>query len=115
MMSVWPAHLENQVLKNVAAAETRLASADRVRSLIARYPETSPAQNAEILKFLKHARYVEMQLLATDESLRRQVEIFLKAHKRQLRYSAGDVITIAALVLAFFAFCWLLWQTMGSA
>lgn len=114
-MSVWPAHLENQVLKNVAAAQARLASADRVRSLFARYPDISASQTGEILNHLRHARYVEMQLLASDESLRRQLEIFLKAHKRQLRYSAGDVITIAALVLAFFAFCWLLWQAIASA
>jgi hypothetical protein len=109
-MSVWPAHLESQVLKNVAVAESRLASADRVRSLIARYPDISKAQAAEVLKFVKHARYVEMQLLAADESVRRQLDIFLKAHKRQLRYSAADIISFLALAIAFLTFCWLLWQ-----
>ena len=109
-MSVWPVHLESQVLKSVAAAESRLASADRVRSLIARYPDISKSQAAEVLKFVKYARYVEMQLLAADESIRRQLEIFLRVHKRQLGYSAVDIVSFLALAIAFITFCWLLWH-----
>jgi hypothetical protein len=115
MMSVWPAHVENQVLKDAAAAMSRVELARDVRSLIARYPRVSAEERGAILSYVKRAGYVEMQLLALDETVRRQLGQFLKAHKQQLRYSLGDIATIAAAAVAFFAFCWLLWRSLSGS
>jgi hypothetical protein len=113
-MAGWPAHIEHQVLKTAAAAELSIAASDRVRTLLARYPNVSGTEAKEILKYVKRARVVDIQRLAHDETLRRQFEHFVRNHRTQLRYSAAEIVTVIGLVIAFLAICWLLWHPIGG-
>jgi hypothetical protein len=111
IMAGWPAHIENQVLKREAAA----SSASRFRSLLERYPQVSGSEAAEILKNVRKMRYVEMDQMAADEAVRRQLDRFLRTHKEELRYSPTEIVTIISLVVAFLAICWVLWHSIGGA
>jgi hypothetical protein len=110
-MAGWPAHIENEVLKREVAA----ASADRFRTLLERYPDVSGSEAAEILRHVRKMRYVEMEQLAADEAVRRQLDRFLRTYKEELRYSPAEIVTVIALVIAFLAICWVLWHPIGGA
>ena len=114
-MAGWPAHIEQQVLKRAAAADMRLAAAYRALTLLARYPDISGAEADEILSYVKRASATDIRLIADDEPMRRQFERFVGSHSRQLRYSAVEVVTGIGVVVAFFAICWLLWQSIGGS
>jgi hypothetical protein len=109
-MPGWPAHVEHQVMKQEAAA----SAADRALSLLARYPNVSGAEASEILSYLRRMRYVEMERLASDQTVRRQLDVFLRAHKEEFRYAFIEIVTFVALIVAFLAICWVLWHPVGG-
>ena len=86
---------------------------DRIRHLIARYPDLSHAEADEITRFIKSARYVEIGHLTADESIRRNLEAFFLSHKSQLRMSRTEWLVGATLMAAFLVLCWLVWQPIG--
>jgi hypothetical protein len=86
---------------------------ERVRQLTARYPNVSASEAAEILQFVRTARYAEIGLLASDESLRRQLDHFIRSHKRELRWSMTDWAVLIGLLIAILAVCWLLWSPLS--
>ena len=109
-MQGWTAHVEHEVMKRGAVNPP----ADRPLSLLSRYPSVSGAEAAEILRYLRRIRYVEMERLASDEAVRRQLDRFLRTHKEDLRYSPAEIVTVIALVVAFLAICWVLWHPIGG-
>lgn len=83
---------------------------ERIFDLLTIYPNISRAEEREILTFLKNARYLDIALLKADRAVRRQLDLFIRAHNRTLRFSAPEVVAIACMVIAFLAVCWLVWQ-----
>lgn len=86
---------------------------ERVAQLTARYPNVSASEAAEILQFVRTARYAEVGLLASDESLRRQLDHFIRNHKHELRWSMTDWAVAIGLLIAFLAVSWLLWSPLA--
>jgi hypothetical protein len=110
-MAGWPAHVESQVMKRAAAK----SSDEHFRSLLERYPNVSGSEAAEILKHVRKMRYGEMEELAADETVRRQLDHFLRTYRDRLRKSPTEIVTIVALIVAFLAICWVLWHPIGGA
>lgn len=86
---------------------------ERVARLTARYPNVSSSEAAEILRFVRTARYAEIGLLASDESLRRQLDHFIRNYKHELRWSMTDWAVAIGLLIAFLAASWLLWSPLA--
>ena len=85
---------------------------ERIAQLTARYPNVSASEAAEILQFVRTARYAEVGLLASDESLRRQLDHFIRNHKHALRWSMIDWAVVIGLLIIFLAVCGLLWTPL---
>ena len=83
---------------------------ERIVGLLMLYPNISRADEREILTFLKNARYLDLALLKADRTVGRQLDLFIRAHTRHLRFSAPEVVAVACMVIAFLAACWLVWQ-----
>ena len=83
---------------------------ERIVQLIAQYPHISGAEAAEILRYLRNARYVEIARLTSDESVRSQLDRFIRNHKHEIQGSAFDWIAATALAVGFIASLWLLWS-----
>jgi hypothetical protein len=81
---------------------------ERMAQLIARYPDISGAEAAEIMRYLRSARYVEIARLTSDETVRSQLDLFIRNHKHEIQGSAFDWIAAIALAIAFIATLWLL-------
>ena len=81
----------------------------RIDRLLARYPDVSESEGAEILRFVRAARYVEIARLTSDESLSPQLDHFIRNHRHQLHWSSSDWLMPIVLLIALFAACWLLW------
>ena len=85
----------------------------RVSQLTTRYPDVSASEAAEILQFVRTARYAEVGLLASDENLRRQLDHFIRNHKDELRWSMSDWAVVIGFLIAFLAVCALLWSPVA--
>lgn len=83
---------------------------ERIVHLLMLYPDISRAEEREIVTFLKNARYLDLALLKADRTVERQLDLFIRAHRRNLRFSAPEVVAVACMVIAFLAACWLVWQ-----
>jgi hypothetical protein len=83
---------------------------DRIVQLIAQYPHISGAEAAEIMRYLRSARYAEIARLTSDESVRNQLDHFIRTHKHEIQGSAIDWIAAIALAIGFIASLWLLWS-----
>lgn len=96
------------------AAFAAASASTRIIDLLARYPHVSGAEAAEIADYLKKARYVEVERIRTDDSLRDQLDLFISKHRHALRPSAVDIVSMVAITIAFLAICWLLAQSVGA-
>ncbi len=113
-MASWPAQSETLFAKR-DAADRPADKRTRIVNLVAKYPNVSAAEAAEILKHIRTARYVEIERLASDETVRAQLQHFFANHRDQLRFGPIEIVTAIALVVAFLAICWLLWNSIGGA
>lgn len=91
----------------------RGAQADRIADILSRYPQISGIEAAEVVKFLKRARYVDTNQLTSDPSVQRQLDIFIKGHRHEFRLNPTSVVTAIALVPMCVAVVWLLWRSIG--
>lgn len=83
---------------------------ERIVRLIAEYPHISGAEGAEIMRYLRNARYIEIARLTSDESVRRQLDHFIHNHKHEMQGSAFDWIAAIALAIGLVTSLWLLWS-----
>jgi hypothetical protein len=81
----------------------------RIVSLVSRYPEISGAEASEIIRFIRTARYSEIASLTADESVRKQLDHFIRTHNHEFRWSAGEWIAPIALLIGIVGSAWLLW------
>ena len=83
---------------------------ERILHLLKLYPNISGAEEREILTFLKNARYLDIALLKADRTVKRQLDLFIRANTRTLGFSAPEIVAVACMVIAFLTICWLVWQ-----
>ena len=98
---------------DVMITPIRGRQAKRILEIVSRYPHVSGAEAAEIVNFLKRARYIEINQLTSDESVRQQLDIFMKGHRHQLSLEPATIVTAFALIPLFVAICWLLWRSIS--
>lgn len=98
---------------DVMITPIRGRQAERILEIVSRYPHVSGAEAAEVVNFLRRARYIEINQLTSDESVRRQLDRFMKGHRHELRLAPATLVMAFALVPIFVAICWLLWQPIG--
>lgn len=84
----------------------------RILELLASYPHVSTSEAREILQYLKRAKYVEIESLRSDASVRHQLDTFIRANSHELAFSATELVIVLCLVVAFLSTCWLLWQAV---
>lgn len=107
------AHAAASASTGTNRAGTQSTGQQRIVELLARYPNLSCAEAGEILSYLKRARYLEIERLRSHHSVKRQLDSFMKGHRHALRLTASEVVAGIALVIAFLATCWLLWQALA--
>lgn len=91
----------------------RGSKSERIDRLLARYPNISGSEAAEILRFVRSARSAEIARLACDEPLRRQLDQVIRNHKHELHWSSSDWVIPIALLIGSFMACWLLWPFLS--
>jgi hypothetical protein len=105
-------HLPRHNRRDTLSAEQPMDS-DRVARLVGHYPNVSAPEAAEILRFMRTARYVEIVRLTSDDRLRRQLDRFIADHRHRLRWSTADWVVLAALVPTILAVLLLVWNPFG--
>lgn len=96
---------------DIAIDRSALAGEDRhsrVVRILERYPYISSRESGEVLRYVRRARTLDLARLRADHSIERQLDQFMVSHQPALRLTSTEVITMAALLIAFLASCWLL-------
>lgn len=93
--------------------QARLDPPEQVGAMLARYPNVSCAEAAEIAAFLRTARYLDVERMRSDSTVRRQLDLFVRHHRHALKASAVEIVSAIALVVGFLSICWLLWHSLG--
>ena len=91
----------------------RCSKSERIDRLLARYPNISGPEAAEILRFVRGARSVEIARLASDEPLRLQLDQFIRNHKHELHWSSSNWVIPVGVLIGSFTVCWLLWPFLS--
>ena len=80
----------------VAANSARLR---HIESLLARYPELSSEEEAEVLHYLRKGPLLDLGLLTGMESIRHALARFREDHRRELGLQPRDFLAPAAILL----------------
>jgi hypothetical protein len=104
-------------IRTAAAAEARALRTSRQEAaeLLARYPEISKAEVAQIIDFLRTGRHLEVGLLTSNDKLRPKLDAFIADHKGKLQLGFGEAAAAVAGIAGFIALCWLVWEAIGPA
>jgi hypothetical protein len=88
-------------------------SRQQTAELLDRYPDITQAERAEIVSFIRTGRHIDIGLLTANEKIRPKIDAFMADHKKEFGLSSREVVTLLAAVIAFLAFCWLVWEAIG--
>lgn len=84
---------------------------DRVEDLLTRYPDVTPGETAEIMRFLKKGLPLEVGLLTSNEALRPQLQRFRADHRSDFSLGISEYVAAVLVVAAFIGLCLLLWDS----
>ena len=106
--------IHNRLLAGVrdpgsASNKTQTSPRERIVGLVKRHPEISGEEASEIIRFIRTARYSQIASLTADESVRKQLDHFIRTHNHEFRWSAGDWIAPITLLIGIVGSVWLLW------
>ncbi len=82
----------------------------RAEELLARYPDVSPADNADILRFIKKGPPLDVALMSADERLKPQIDRFRQDHASHFSLGRRDWIVLAVLIAGIAMLCAVLWD-----
>lgn len=85
----------------------RESALEQTVTLLSKYPNISEQETAEVIQFIKTARYVEMGLLSSERTVRRQLDRFMREHRAKLRTSPA--LLAFAILMGIIAF--LIWSS----
>ena len=83
---------------------------ERIANLLKGYPHVSDKDRKEILQFMKEARHLEVGLLTANDSVRPQLDEFMKDHKRHFKVNITDLLRAGAVLGLVLMVCWLVWE-----
>ena len=96
-----------------SSAEQTLAGEgrrDRVEALLRRYPETSAAETAEIIHFLKKGPLFDVGLVTGNDELKPTVERIRREHRAEFSLGLREYAIVAAIVIALIVVGAILWN-----
>ncbi|TFI60092.1 hypothetical protein E2493_02270 [Sphingomonas parva] len=79
-----------------------------IESLLRRYPDVTPAEDAEILRFLKKGPAAEAWLVTSHADLQPHLRRFHADHSDHFSLGTKEYLVVAALVLIIVLACTLL-------
>jgi hypothetical protein len=88
-------------------------SRQRAAELLARYPDLTKTEVAEIVDFLRNGSSLDVGLLTSQLELRPQLDAFTAEHKKELQLGLGEAAAAVAGIAAFLALCWLVWEAIA--
>ena len=103
----------NSYSASAAIADAERVSRQQIADMLARYPDLSPTEVAEIVDFLRNGRQLEIGLLTCNQSIRPQLDAFMVEHRRKLSLGAVETAGLVGGLMALLAGCWLLWEMFG--
>jgi hypothetical protein len=87
----------------------------QVADLISRYPGVSADEADSIRDFLRTGRHFDIGMLTADESLKPQLDAFMKDHGKHFRVGAYETVALVAAIVGLLALFWLVWEALGPA
>lgn len=103
----------NAYTQSAMEARAFRSSRQQAAELLDRYPDISEAERAEIVSFIRTGRHIDIGLLTANEKIRPKIDAFMADHKKEFGLGSREVVTVIAAILAFLAFCWLVWEAIG--
>jgi len=85
-----------------------------VEGLLARYPDVTRDEAADILHFIKKGSFLEVGLMSGDERLAPQIERFRADHADSFSLGVRDWASVALIVAGLLIVCALLWNAGAS-
>lgn len=83
---------------------------ERIKTIVARYPETTPAENSKILVFLRKGPMLDRALLSGVPELQPQLARFEADHRKELSLGPRHYLLVAFVFLALLLVGYLLWD-----
>lgn len=83
---------------------------ERVANLLGRYPDISADETAEILRFLKKGRALELGVLSFDDAVKPKLQRFRADHAKEFAVGPRGLAIAALIIAAIVAGCVLLWD-----
>jgi hypothetical protein len=86
-----------------------------IADLLYRYPRVSDAEAKRIVTFLRKGRHLDVGMLAGDDALKPQLDLFMADHAKHFRLSFAEAAGVTAAIAGFLALCWLIWELIKPA
>ena len=83
---------------------------DRVEALLRKYPETSSAETAEIIQFLRKGPLFDVGLVTGNDELKPTVERIRREHRSEFSLGIREYALVAAIVIALIVVSAILWN-----
>lgn len=83
---------------------------EQVEDLLTRYPDITPDEVAEIIRFIKKGLPLEVGLMTASERLRPQLLRFRHDHPSEFSLGAREYVATLLVLVAFIGLCFLLWD-----
>jgi hypothetical protein len=94
---------------------THAVRRERASELLSRYPRISKEETAEILRFIRTGRHLDIGLLSSDDRLRPKFDSFVNDHKADLRANWREGAPVIGGILVVLITAWLIWATLAEA
>jgi hypothetical protein len=102
-------HYPQHVGKLVSAVRP---NSERVSQLVSRYPGVTEEEAAEIVRFLRTGRHLDVGLLTADESIRPNLDAFMRDHKANFRVKWWEGAAVTAGIAALLITLWVIWEIL---
>ena len=80
---------------------------ERVSDLVRRYPKITADEAEEILRFVREGRHLDVGLLTADDTIRPQLDAFVKDHKGHLALKWAEAAVLLSGIAGLFGMLWL--------
>jgi hypothetical protein len=84
------------------------SSRARIFELVRRYPQITESETAEILRFMRKGRHLDIGILTADESIQPQLDAFMRDNKSHLGVKWNEMAVLLGSLTGLFGMLWLL-------
>jgi hypothetical protein len=82
-------------------------SRERISELVRRYPQVTEEETAEILRFMRKGRHLDVGILTADQSLQPQIDAFMRDNKGHLGVKWSEIAVLLGSLTGLFGMLWL--------